>query len=257
MNPFDLTGKVALVTGSSRGIGRSVAEHLAAAGARVVISSRRQEACDAVAQAINDCEGREAAIAIAASISSKSALEELVQATQTRLGLIDILVCNAASNPYYGPLLNISDEMFRKIFDNNVLSNHWLITMVAPGMIERRSGSIIIMSSLGAYLGHDAVGSYNISKAADLQLVRNLAVELGPQNIRVNALAPGVIKTDFAKPLYEDEAAAAKLLARTPLRRLGEPADVAGAALFLASPASSHITGQSFVIDGGLSINGT
>ncbi len=163
MNPFDLTGKVALVTGSSRGIGRSVAEHLAAAGASVVISSRRQEACDAVAQAINDREGRKAAIAIAASISSKPALQELVHATQTELGPIDILVCNAATNPYYGPLLNISDEIFRKIFDNNVLSNHWLITMAAPGMIERRSGSIIVMSSLGAYLGHDAVGSYNWS----------------------------------------------------------------------------------------------
>lgn len=257
MNLFDLTGKVALVTGSSRGIGRSIAEHLAAAGARVVISSRRQEACDEVAQAINEREGRDAAIAIAASISSKPALEELVRTTQARFGPVDILVCNAASNPYYGPLLNITDELFRKVFENNVLSNHWLITMVAPGMIERRSGSIIVMSSLGAFLGHDAIGSYNISKAADLQLVRNLAVELGPQNIRINAIAPGVIKTDFAKALYEDQAAAGKLLAQTPLRKLGEPADVAGAALFLASPASAHITGQSLVIDGGLSINGT
>ena len=257
MNPFDLTGKVALVTGSSRGIGRSVAEYLASAGARVVISSRRQDACEEVAQAINEREGREAAIAIAASISSKSALEALVQATQSRFGPIELLVCNAASNPYYGPMLNITDEMFRKIFENNVLSTHWLITMVAPGMINCGGGSIIVMSSLGGFLGHDAVGSYNISKAADLQLVRNLAVELGPNNIRVNAIAPGVIKTDFAKPLYENPAAAAKLLARTPLRRLGEPDDVAGTALFLASPASAHITGQSFVIDGGLSINGT
>jgi NAD(P)-dependent dehydrogenase (short-subunit alcohol dehydrogenase family) len=257
MNLFDLTGKVAVITGSSRGIGRSIAEHLAAAGAKVVISSRSQDTCDAVAQTINDRHGAGTAISCVASISSKSALQRLVETTHAAFGGVDILVCNAASNPHYGPLLSISDEQFRKIFDNNVLSNHWLISLVVPGMIERGSGSIIVMSSVGGILGHNAIGAYNVSKAADLQLVRNLAVELGPQNIRVNAIAPGVIKTDFARPLYEDEAAAGKLLAQTPLRRIGEPDDVAGAAVFLASAAAAHISGQSIVIDGGMIINGT
>lgn len=257
MNPFDLTGKIALITGSSRGIGKSIAEYLAAAGAKVVISSRTQDTCDEVARTINDRHGTGTAIACAASISSKPALERLVETTHAAFGNIDILVCNAASNPHYGPLLTISDEQFRKIFDNNVLSNHWLIKLVVPGMIKRGSGSIIVMSSTTGLLGHNALGGYNISKAADLQLVRNLAVELGSQGIRVNAIAPGVIKTHFAKPLYEDEAAASKLLAQTPLHRIGEPDDVAGAAVFLASAASTHITGQSIIIDGGATINGT
>lgn len=256
MKVFDLTGKIALVTGSSRGIGRSIAEHLAAAGARVVISSRRQDACDAVANAINADFGAGTAFACAASISSKDALNLLVETTRSALGEIDILVCNAASNPHYGPLLGITDEQFRKVFDNNVLSNHWLVSMVAPDMIARGGGAIIVISSIGGLQGHDAIGAYNISKAADFQLVRNLAVELGPQGIRVNAIAPGVIRTDFAKALYEDETAAGALLARTPLRRLGEAGDVGGAAVFLAAPAAAHITGQILVIDGGITING-
>ncbi len=257
MNPFDLTGKVALVTGSSRGIGRSIAEHLAAAGAKVVISSRRQEACDAVAQAINETFGPGAAIACAANISSRRDLEHLVETTCSDLGEIDVLVCNAASNPYYGPLLGITDEQFRKVLDNNVLSNHWLVTLVAPAMIARGGGAIIVISSIGGLQGHDAIGAYNISKAADFQLVRNFAVELGPNNIRVNAIAPGVIRTDFARALYEDQGAATKLVAQTPLRKLGEPKDIGGAAVFLASPAAAHITGQSLIIDGGITINGT
>lgn len=257
MNPFDLTGKIAVVTGSSRGIGKSIAEYLAAAGAKVVISSRTQETCDQVAQTINDRYGAGTAISCAASISSKSALERLVETTCAAFGGIDILLCNAASNPHYGPLLSISDEQFRKIFDNNVLSNLWLIKLVVPGMIERGSGSIVVMSSVGGIQGHNAIGGYNLSKAADLQLVRNLAVELGPHNIRVNAIAPGVIKTDFAKPLYESEAATRKLLVQTPLNRIGEPDDVAGTAVFLVSAASSHITGQAIIVDGGMTINGT
>jgi len=256
MNPFDLTGKVAVITGSSRGIGRSIAEHLAGAGARVVISSRRQEACDEVADAINRRFGDGSAIACAAGIASKPALENLVEVARSGLGEVDILVCNAASNPHYGPLSTISDDQFRKIFDNNVLSTHWLISLLAPQMAKRGGGSIIVVSSIGGLLGSGTIGAYNISKAADFQLVRNLAVELGPQNIRVNALAPGVIKTDFAKALYEDETAAARLREDTPLRRLGEPDDIAGAAVFLASAASGHITGQSIVIDGGATIQG-
>lgn len=256
MNPFDLTGKIALITGSSRGIGKSIAEHLAAAGAKVVISSRTQDTCDEVAQTINDRHGAGTAIACAASISSKPALERLVEITHAAFGSIDILVCNAASNPHYGPLLSISDEQFRKIFDNNVLSNHWLISMVAPEMKARGDGAIIVISSVGGLIGSNVIGAYHISKAADLQLVRNLATELGPHNVRVNAIAPGVIRTDFAKALWEDGKAEAELRRTTPLGRVGEPIDVAGPALLLASKAGAFINGQAIVVDGGKVVNG-
>jgi NAD(P)-dependent dehydrogenase (short-subunit alcohol dehydrogenase family) len=251
VHPFDLTGKVAIITGSSRGIGRAVAEALAACGARVVISSRNQEACDVVAGEINAVHREERATAVAASISDKRALEELVSATRSRFGRIDILVCNAASNPYYGPMSGITDEQFRKVFENNVLSNHWLIGMVAPEMCERRAGSIIIVSSIGGFLGSDVIGAYNVSKAADLQLVRNLALELGRFNVRANAIAPGVIRTDFAKALWADPVAEARLNRTVPLGRIGEPEDVSGAVLFLASNASTYVTGQTIVVDGG------
>ena len=256
MELFDLTGKVAIITGSSRGIGRAIAEAMAAAGAKVVISSRKEEACLEVTAAINSRHGEARAIAIAASISSKEALQRLVDATLTAFGKIDILVCNAASNPYYGPMSGISDEQFRKIFDNNVLANHWLIGMTAPQMIERRDGAIIIVSSIGGLMGSGVIGAYNVSKAADFQLVRNLAIEFGPHNVRVNAIAPGVIRTDFAKALYEDPKAEAALQRVTPLRRIGEPQEIAGAAVFLASKAGAYMTGQSIVIDGGATIYG-
>lgn len=257
MNIFDLSGQVAIITGSSRGIGRSIAEGMAAQGAKVVISSRKQDACDAVAAEINAQYGAGTAIAVAASIASKEALQALVDTTRTELGKIDILVCNAASNPYYGPMSGISDKQFRKVFENNVLANHWLIQMVAPEMKERGEGAIIVVSSLGGFFGSSDLGAYNISKAADFQLVRNLAMEFGPSGIRVNAIAPGVIRTDFAKALYEDPAMEKALCRATPLGHLGEPSDVAGAALFFASAASRHITGQYIVIDGGMSIGGS
>jgi NAD(P)-dependent dehydrogenase (short-subunit alcohol dehydrogenase family) len=256
MDLFDLTGKIAIITGSSRGIGRAIAEAYADAGAKVVISSRKQPACEEVANAINAKHGEERAIAIAASISDKAALEALVAETRQRLGRIDILVCNAASNPYYGPMAGISDDQFRKIFDNNVLANHWLITMVAPEMIERRDGAIVIVSSIGGLIGSNVIGAYNVSKAADFQLVRNLALEFGPHNVRVNAIAPGVIRTDFAKALWEDPKAEAALKRVTPLGRIGEPDEIAGAAVFLASKAGAYVTGQGIVVDGGTTIRG-
>lgn len=256
MGLFDLTNKVAIVTGSSRGIGRAIAEALADAGARVVISSRKQPACETVADMINAKHGDERAIAIAASIADKTALERLVEETGQRLGHIDILVCNAASNPYYGPMAGITDDQFRKIFDNNVLANHWLISMVAPEMIERRDGAIIVVSSIGGMIGSDVIGAYNISKAADFQLVRNLALEFGRSNVRINAIAPGVIRTDFARALWEDPVAEAALKRATPLGRIGEPGDIAGAAVFLASRASAYVTGQSIVVDGGATVQG-
>jgi NAD(P)-dependent dehydrogenase (short-subunit alcohol dehydrogenase family) len=248
---FDLTGKVAIVTGSSRGIGRAIAEGLAHHGAKVVISSRKQDACDEVAKAINEAHGEERVIAIAASISEKEALQYLVDETKQRLGKIDILVCNAASNPYYGPMAGITDEQFRKILDNNVVANHWLVQMVAPDMLERGDGSIIIVSSVGGLTSSTVIGAYNISKAADLQLVRNLAAEFGPKGVRVNAIAPGLVRTDFARALWENPEILKRVTSVAALKRIGEPKELAGAAIFLASDASSFVTGQTLVVDGG------
>ena len=259
MSQFDLAGKVAIVTGSSRGIGRASAIELAEHGAKVVISSRKQEACAAVAAGINDRFGDGCAIAVAANISDKAALQALVDKTRDAFGQIDILVCNAASNPYYGPQAGISDDQFRKILDNNIVSNHWLIAMVAPEMRERgakgeEGGSIVIISSIGGLRGSEVIGAYCISKAADMQLARNLAVEFGPDNVRVNCIAPGLIRTDFARALWEDETRLAERDAATPLRRIGEPEEIAGAVVFLASRAAAFMTGQTIVIDGSVTI---
>ncbi len=254
MSLFDLTGKVAVITGSSRGIGKASAFELARAGARVVISSRKQDACDAVAAAINAEFGEGRAIAVAAGISSKDALRHLVDETRRQFGRIDILVCNAASNPYYGPLEGIADDQFRKILDNNIVSNHWLIQMVVSEMRERRDGSVIIVSSIGGLRGSDVIGAYNVSKAADFQLARNYAVEYGPDNVRVNCIAPGLIKTDFARALWDTPEAETRSSRHTPLRRLGDPIDIAGAVVYLASHASRYMTGQAMVVDGGVTI---
>ena len=254
MNLFNLNGQVAVITGSLRGIGQAIARRMAQHGARVVISSRKQPACDAVASAINNEFGTGRAIAVAANISAKPELENLAAEATREFGRIDIVVCNAASNPYYGPQADIADEQFRKILDNNIIANHWLINFCVPQMIERRSGSIIIVSSIAGLRGSPVIGAYGISKAADMQLARNLAVEYGQHNIRVNCIAPGLIKTDFARALWEDEALLAKRTATTPLRRIGEPDEIAGAAVFLASAAGSFMTGQSLVIDGGVTI---
>ena len=251
---FDLTGKVAIVTGSSRGIGRAIAEAIADHGARVVISSRKQDSCEEVAAAINAKHGEGRATAIAASISSKNDLQHLADETRARFGQIDVLVCNAASNPYYGPMAGISDDQFRKILDNNVLANHWLIAMVAPDMVERKDGSIIIVSSVGGLTSSTVIGAYNISKAADFQLARNLAAEFGPSGVRVNCIAPGLIKTDFAKALWENPEVLKAVTRSTPLRRIGLPDEIAGAAVYLASPASTFMTGQAMVVDGGSTI---
>jgi NAD(P)-dependent dehydrogenase (short-subunit alcohol dehydrogenase family) len=254
MSLFDLTGKVAVVTGSSRGIGRAIALRLAEHGASVAISSRKIEACAAVVAEIEARHGAGRAAAIPANISSKEDLRRLAAAATERWGAIDILVCNAASNPYYGPLGGISDDQFRKILDNNIIANHWLIGFVAPGMIARRAGSIVIVSSVGGLKASTTIGAYNISKAADFQLARNLAAEFGPHNVRVNCIAPGLVRTDFARALWENPATLAAYHARTPLGRIGEPDEIAGAAVFLAAPASAFMTGQTIVVDGGSTI---
>jgi NAD(P)-dependent dehydrogenase (short-subunit alcohol dehydrogenase family) len=255
MKAFDLTSKVAVVTGSSRGIGKSIAWHLAEAGARVTISSRKLAACEAVAAEINTRHGDQRALAIAANISSKEALKALVEQTVAKFGRLDIVVCNAASNPYYGPMDGITDEQFRKVLDNNILSNHWLITFARPELLRQGGGSIIIVSSTGALRGSPTLGAYCISKAADVQLTRNLAVELGPKGIRVNCILPGLVKTDFARALWEDEPQLAEYLRVTPLARIGEPDDIGPAAVFLAADASKFMTGETMVLDGGAAIH--
>jgi NAD(P)-dependent dehydrogenase (short-subunit alcohol dehydrogenase family) len=250
---FDLSGKVAVITGSSKGIGRAIAERLAEHGANVVISSRKAGPCEEVAAALN-ARRAGSAIAVPANISSKEDLQRLMDETRAAFGKIDILVCNAASNPYYGPMSGISDEAFRKILDNNIISNHWMVQMVAPEMKERRDGVIIVVSSVGGLKGNAIIGAYNISKAADFQLARNLAHELSPHNIRINCIAPGLVKTDFARALWDTPEAEKRSSSGTPLRRLGEPDDIAGAAVFLASRAGAWMTGQAVVVDGGATI---
>ena len=246
---FDLTGKVALITGASRGIGRAIAERMAEHGAKVVISSRKLDACEQVAEGIRAKGGE--AIAVACNIGRKEELKALVDATNQKWGRIDVLVCNAAVNPYFGPSVDMPDEAFDRVMNSNVRSNFWLSNMVVPGMAERGDGAVIIISSIGGFQGSDVLGAYCISKAADMQLARNLAVEWGAKNIRANCIAPGLIKTDFARALWENPEIHSKSVQHTTLGRIGEPDEIAGAAIFLASPAGRYTTGQTIVVDGG------
>ena len=254
---FDLTGKTALITGSSKGIGRAIAEEMARHGAQVVISSRKGDVCDEVAEAINrELDGQPGgAVSIPAHIGQKEALEQLVAKTREQLGKIDVLVCNAAVNPYYGPMADLPDDAFDKILGINIKSNHWLVNMVVPEMIERKDGSIQIVSSVGGLRGSTVLGAYCISKAADTQLVRNLACEYGPHNVRVNAISPGLVRTDFARALWENPDTLKARTANDPLRRIGEPEEIAGISVYLASAAGAFTTGQNFVIDGGATIS--
>jgi NAD(P)-dependent dehydrogenase (short-subunit alcohol dehydrogenase family) len=251
---FDLTGKVALITGSSKGIGRAIAEEMARHGAQVVISSRKADVCQQVAEAINREIDDERAVSIPAHIGHKEELQRLVDETRSRLGKIDVLVCNAAVNPYYGPMSELPDDAFDKILKVNIQSNHWLAHMVLPEMVQRRDGAVIVVSSVGGLRGSEALGAYCISKAADVQLVRNLAVEYGPHNVRVNAISPGLVRTDFARALWENPDILKERTSGDPLRRIGEPREIAGAAVYLASAAGSFTTGQNLVVDGGSTI---
>jgi len=248
---FNLLGKTAIVTGASRGIGEAIASRLAQHGANVIISSRKIDACQVVVDKINNTEKREAAHAVACNISHKEDLLRLVDETKAKWGPADILVSNAAVNPYFGPSSELSDEQFDKILTCNVKASHWLSHMVLPDMQAKKDGAIVIISSIGAFVGSGSLGAYNISKAADLQLARNLAVEFGPDNIRVNCICPGIVKTHFAQALWKDPKIEKMMTRQLPLRRFGEPDDIAGAAVFLASPAGRWMTGQSIIIDGG------
>jgi NAD(P)-dependent dehydrogenase (short-subunit alcohol dehydrogenase family) len=251
---FDLTGKVAVVTGSSKGIGKSIALHLALQGAKVVVSSRKKPACDEAAAEIRKAGGE--AIVIPCNISDKAQCENLIAETKKQLGPVDVLVLNAATNPYYGPTDKMPDEVFTKIMQNNILSNIWLINLCAPDMKAKKDGSVIIVSSIGGVRASTVIGAYCISKAADMQLARNLAAELGPDNIRVNTIAPGLVRTDFARALWENPEYLDKRLQTAPLRRIGEPDDIGGIAVMLAGKAGAFITGQTIIADAGVTIGG-
>ena len=251
-SPFDLAGKTAIVTGSTKGIGRAIAVALARAGAKVAVSSRDAGRVGETAQALTDA--GHTVIGVPCNIGRKDELQNLVDRTKSELGPVDILVCNAAINPYYGPAMEIPDDVFAKVMHTNIQAQLWLAQMVAPDMKARKDGAIVLISSIGGLRGSDVIGAYNISKAADIQLAKNLAVELGPDNIRVNAIAPGLVKTDFARALWENPEFAEPRIAATPLRRLGDPEDIAGAAVFLASDAGRWMTGQTIVIDGGATV---
>ena len=249
---FDLSGKIAIITGSTRGIGKSMAEELARAGCKIVVSSRKAEACEAV-RAEFEKQGFEV-LAQPCNVSRKEELQGLVDKTIAKWGRIDIAIANAAANPYYGPLAEIPDEALDKVFHNNVKSVLWLAGITLPGMAARGGGSFITVGSIGGIRASTVLGAYAISKAADHHLIRCLAAEWGPKNVRVNAIAPGLITTDFAKALWEDAARRKAREEQTPLRRLGVPRDIGGIAVFLASEAAAFITGQVIVADGGVTV---
>lgn len=254
MRLFDLTGKTALITGSTRGIGKAIAWAMAEHGAKVVISSRKEDVCEAVVGELTAA--GHTAVSVPANISHESERDALVDQTEAKLGPVDVLVCNAAVNPHYGPLLDVEDDAFDKTIAVNVRANMKLAARVVPGMQDRRDGVIIIVSSIAAFKGTAHLGLYALTKAADVQLVRNLACEFGKDNIRVNGLAPAVVKTEFARKLWEEPKRAERTAQSYALKRLGEPDDIAGAAVFLASRAGAWMTGQTLIIDGGWSAMG-
>ncbi len=247
-----LKGKVAVITGSSRGIGRAIAEAMAQAGAKVVVSSRKAEACSQVVDAITNAGGE--AVAIPCNVSHEAQLRALIDGAITAFGRLDILVCNAAVNPYFGPMASMPGDAYDKIMNSNVKSTFLLANMAASHMADAEGGNIIIVSSIGGNQGSATLGVYGMSKAADFSLTKNLAVEWGPKRVRANCIAPGLIKTDFSRALWENPKLLKNVEEGTPLRRIGQPEDIAGVAVFLASDASAYITGQTIVVDGGITV---
>ncbi|MAJ24521.1 MAG: short-chain dehydrogenase [Rickettsiales bacterium] len=251
---FSLMNKVAVVTGSSRGIGKGIAHRFSELGAKVVISSRKITSCKIVVKEILDNGG--VASSFECNISNKNSCEELIDFAIKKYGKLDILVCNAASNPYYGNLADIPDQSFDKIMNNNVKSNLWLSKAAIPFLKKSNRGSIIIVSSIAGLQGVKNLGAYSISKTADIGLIRSLAVELGEFNITVNGLCPGIIKTDFARALWENPKILKSVENDAPLKRIGTTDEVAGAAILLASGPGAFITGQVITMDGGITIAG-
>ena len=254
MSLFNLKNKSILITGSSRGIGKSIANHCAIHGANVIISSRKMDACETTANEINNSIGKEVAFPISANISDDKQLELLVKNTMDKLGKIDVLICNAATNPFMGSMIDMPMEKFDKVMNNNIKSNQLLCNLVLPDMVARKDGCIIIISSIGGLKGSQMLGAYNLSKAADIMMVKNIAAEFGRHNIRANSIAPGLIKTDFAKALWENPDILKSVLTNTPMQRIGEPDEVAGVAVMLASKAGEYINGETIVVDGGTTV---
>ena len=251
MSLFNLKNKSFLITGSSKGIGKSIAFHAADHGAQVIISSRKIDACKETANEINEHCGAEVAFPIQANIAHEQELNDLVAQTNKLLGKIDVLICNAATNPFMGSMADIPSDAFDKVMNNNIKANHILTNLVTPQMIDRKDGVIIIISSVGGTIGSNLIGTYNISKAADIQMVKNIAVEYGHNNIRANTVAPGLIRTDFARGLWENPVIHDQYTKTHPMRRIGEPDEVAGAVIMLASDAGKYINGQTIIVDGG------
>ena len=251
---FNLENKNVLLTGASKGMGLAMAQGLVNHGANVVISSRKLDQCEKAAKTINDSIDQEKAFAYSCNTSSKDELNALVDFSMSKLGSITTLVCNAGVNSFFGSMSEIDDESYDKTMNTNVKSNHWLINMVSPFMKQSGGGSIMITSSIAAFDASETLGTYSISKLAVLGLVRNYASELGPSNIRVNAICPGLVKTDFSKLLWENPDTERATSQRMPLRRLGEADDFMGVAVFLASDESSFMTGQALTICGGASM---
>ncbi len=249
---FRLDQQAVIITGASRGIGRAIALAYAQQGARLALCARTAEACEPVVEEIRAAGGE--AFAMAANVSDKSQLRALVDATLKAYGAINAVVSNAAANPAYGPMSDVDDAIFDKIILTNVKSNFWLANMTCPEMAKAGGGSFIVISSVSGLAGSKMIGVYATSKTADFQLARNLAVEWGAKNVRANCIAPGLVKTDFAKAIWDSPKALGFYNSITPLGRIGEPEDIAGLAVFLATQEASFITGQTYVADGGLSI---
>ena len=256
MSMFDLSDNVAIITGSTKGIGKAIAVRMAEAGAKVVVSSRKSDVCEAVAAEINKDHARNGgeAISIPCHVGERDQLQILVDRTLEKWGKITTLIPNAATNPYHGPSAGIPDSALDKILDTNVRSVHFLCHMVLPHMVERKQGSITIIASIAGLKGTKDLGAYAISKVAEHQMARNPAVEYGPHNVRINAIAPGLIKTDFAKALWTDPERLERVSSALPMRRIGVPDEVAGAAMFLSSEAAAYVTGQVLQVCGGSSI---
>ena len=252
MASFDLTGRTALVTGGSRGIGLAIGAALAGAGARIVLAARHADEVEAAATQLREA-GAEV-IGVAANVSKPQDIETLANAAEAAFGQVDVLVNNAATNVHFGPVLDADDGMWLKMVETNLLSAVRLCRRVVPGMRTRRWGKIVNVASVAGIQPGIGQGVYGALKAALIQLTKSLAQELGPDNIQVNAVAPGLVKTRFASVLHETPAIRAAIERATPLGRIAEPDEIASAVLYLASPAASFTTGTVLVVDGGMTL---